>query len=464
MRTLALLRGRVPIAAYETETRSWDYPTARGIFRDAGFGEAGDGIAFLKGRWTRKGRPVDGGWSFAPARGQVVEVAYPDRTATIRTSSYATRVPYATVKGAARNPRRPAKRDGVTRDGLLWHIGSETIEVTGGNAGRKRYSGYTLKEALEEYRRESGEDAEPNPRRRARAETSAGYQRALGGRIRAAAGTLGAHGRAIAYLVSHALLTARVVEITQKEVLDLERSLAHAGHKKTAGAWRRFVNSIGKHSRRPATNPRRGGKQLTGRGTRSSYHLAIERDRHLWYLYIVPASGKLAFSGDVSVAGAVPSIGNSLTIRGLEVARRWARGRGFQGEAADAIKRGQRFVLVDSRGRILETLEGAQVNARRKVKRSAKAKEPAAPALLELDYFEIVKRFGEPREVTAAEALKVPERRRWTLVDSDSGALLTSGMAYVNRLDYYVTPRPWPAGTDVVELPDPDDADDAGDY
>jgi len=43
------------------------------------------------------------------------------------------------------------KRNGVTRDGILWHIGHETIEARR-DGQRMRYSGYTLREALAEFR------------------------------------------------------------------------------------------------------------------------------------------------------------------------------------------------------------------------------------------------------------------------------------------------------------------------
>jgi hypothetical protein len=48
-------------------------------------------------------------------------------------------------------PKRTPKRDGVTRDGILWHIGAETIECRC-NGVRHWYSGYTLREALAEFR------------------------------------------------------------------------------------------------------------------------------------------------------------------------------------------------------------------------------------------------------------------------------------------------------------------------
>ncbi len=45
----------------------------------------------------------------------------------------------------------PRQRDGWTRDGVGWHIGSEVISCTGGSKPW-RYSGYSLREALAEYR------------------------------------------------------------------------------------------------------------------------------------------------------------------------------------------------------------------------------------------------------------------------------------------------------------------------
>jgi len=43
------------------------------------------------------------------------------------------------------------KRDGVTRDGILWHIGHETVALAR-NCNHMRYSGYTLRDALATFR------------------------------------------------------------------------------------------------------------------------------------------------------------------------------------------------------------------------------------------------------------------------------------------------------------------------
>ena len=56
------------------------------MFRDAGFDTKGARIGFLNGRWTRRGRPIDGGWSFRPFKGQGVDV---------ETVPYATRPEWA---------------------------------------------------------------------------------------------------------------------------------------------------------------------------------------------------------------------------------------------------------------------------------------------------------------------------------------------------------------------------------
>lgn len=83
--TMVLVRGRTPIAARETDTSQWDWVTAAGLFRDSGVRvQSTDRIGFLNGRWTRKGRPIDGGWSFRPFSGQGVD---------------AVTVPYATTGG-----------------------------------------------------------------------------------------------------------------------------------------------------------------------------------------------------------------------------------------------------------------------------------------------------------------------------------------------------------------------------
>ncbi len=43
----------------------------------------------------------------------------------------------------------------------------------------------------------------------------------------------------------------------------------------------------------------------------------------------------------------------------------------------------------------------------------------------------------------------------WTLVDGPCGSLLTSGYHHVNRLAYYRSEKPVPAGVIVDEAPDP---------
>ena len=59
-----------------------------------------------------------------------------------------------------------------------------------------------------------------------------GYAKALGGRIRQDGTTLGRHGRVLAAVVSHALLTGR--KIVHADVLSLVRALRRAGHVRTA--------------------------------------------------------------------------------------------------------------------------------------------------------------------------------------------------------------------------------------
>lgn len=73
---------------------------------------------------------------------------------------------------------------------------------------------------------------------------SSGYGKALGGRIRAAAGTLSKHGRVLADLVSHGLLSARRVPLTVVEAEQLGRSLARAGHVRTAAQWSTFYGRL----------------------------------------------------------------------------------------------------------------------------------------------------------------------------------------------------------------------------
>lgn len=105
--TLVLIRGQTPIAAFPTEIRSWDFPTAMAHFRDAGVNEPGDGIAFLHGRWTRRGAPIDGGWSFASPQ-QDALVALPHDTVAV--TVFRARVPYATYAMRTKaNPSTPEK-------------------------------------------------------------------------------------------------------------------------------------------------------------------------------------------------------------------------------------------------------------------------------------------------------------------------------------------------------------------
>lgn len=122
--TMVLVRDKTPLAAYETETSSWDWITAAGIFRDSGIKvQTTDRIGFLKGRWTRRGAPAGGGWSFIPAKGQGVD---------------AVRVPYAIytpdkheVRQAAwglkgRTSGNPGEQNGVPRAYIAAALWSST--------------------------------------------------------------------------------------------------------------------------------------------------------------------------------------------------------------------------------------------------------------------------------------------------------------------------------------------------
>ncbi len=55
---------------------------------------------------------------------------------------------------------------GHTKDGVSWRIGAKTIECTR-DGYRMRYSGYTLREALDEFRVDEacGTTGESNPNR-----------------------------------------------------------------------------------------------------------------------------------------------------------------------------------------------------------------------------------------------------------------------------------------------------------
>lgn len=96
----------------------------------------------------------------------------------------------------------------------------------------------------------------------------------------------------------------------------------------------------------------------TGKGSRSYYYLGImQRDRQLWYLYL-DLKGRLIFSGDHGPAGRLPGR-NALLVRGIEVARRTGRERALFGKALESAQRGDRLVIVNEGGQVVEGIAGS---------------------------------------------------------------------------------------------------------
>lgn len=78
-----------------------------------------------------------------------------------------------------------------------------------------------------------------------------GYEKALGGRIRTAAPTLGREGRVLADVISHNLFTGRPLAVSDEEAETLARSLRRAGHVATSKQWMTFFEGRPMRARNP---------------------------------------------------------------------------------------------------------------------------------------------------------------------------------------------------------------------
>ena len=61
--------------------------------------------------------------------------------------------------------------------------------------------------------------------------------------------------------------------------------------------------------------------------------------------------------------------------------------------------------------------------------------------------------YGEEEKYVYAQ----PENHVWTYVDGDNGTYLITGRAYVNRIGYFITAKPWTEDFEIQVINDEED-------